>query len=363
MSADGILITGFPGFIAGRLVERLLADNDDGRFFLMCEPRFVFAARAKCEAIEKTHPAFAGRWHLVEGDVRQDDLALAPGVETLLKEHVRIVWHLAAIYDLAVPAALAYAVNVDGTVNVLDLCERLPHLERLMYVSTCFVAGQRKGRVYEDELDVGQTFKNHYESTKCWAEKHVRHRMKTIPTTIVRPAIVVGDSTTGETQKGDGPYFVMQLLFRLPAWAPMVNLGAMRAKVNLVPVDFVVDAMARLAAEPRAVGQTFALADPDPLTAREILERMVKTLNRAPVVGTLPWQVVAPVLKRRRIQKALRVPFESFAYCNHGVEFDTTRASSLLSELRAPCPPFEAYMPTLVDYARHHPSIFQEVRP
>lgn len=363
MSAEGVLITGFPGFIAGRLVERLLADPSDARFFLMCEPRFVLAARAKCEAIEKAYPAFAGRWHLVEGDIRQDDLALAPGVEALLRDHVRVVWHLAAIYDLAVPASLAYAVNVDGTVNVLDLCERLPHLERLMYVSTCFVAGTRNGRVYEDELDVGQTFKNHYESTKCWAEKHVRHRMKAIPTTIVRPSIVVGDSSTGETQKGDGPYFVMQLLFRLPSWAPMVNLGEMRAKVNLVPVDFVVDAMARLAAEPRAAGQTFALADPDPLTAREILEQMVKTLRRAPVIATVPWGVVAPVLKRRRIQKALRVPFESFAYFNHRVEFDTTHASKLLSDLRAPCPSFGQYMPTLVAYAQENPSIFQEVRP
>lgn len=358
MSDTGVLVTGFPGFLAGRLVERLHRDDPTSHFYLLCEPRFALAAQARCLALEKASPAFAGKWHLVPGDIRRADLGLAPGVEAILRDNVRKVWHLAAIYDLAVPASLAYSVNVDGTVHVLDLCERLPHLESLQYISTCYVAGDRTGRVYEDDLDCGQGFKNHYESTKCWAEKHVRHRMGHIPTTVYRPSIVVGDSVTGQTIKGDGPYFVMQLLFRLPRQAPMVNLGAMRAKVNLVPVDFVVDAMARLSVEPEALGKTVALADPDPLAAHEILGLFVDKLDRAPVLGTVPWGLVSPILKNKFVEKALRVPYEAFSYFNHPVEFDTTNASALLAPLREPCPAFPTYVPALLSYARQHPEIF-----
>jgi thioester reductase-like protein len=179
-----------------------------------------------------------------------------------------------------------------------------------------------------------------------------------LPTTIFRPSIVVGDSQTGETVKGDGPYFVMQLLFRLPKFAPMVNLGSMKARVNLVPVDFVVDSMARLSADPRALGKTVALADPNPLEAREILGLFVDELDRAPVLGTLPWKVVSPVLRRKHVEKALRIPYETFAYFNHPVEFDTTTASGLLSEHRQPCPSFATYLPALLAFAEKHPEIF-----
>lgn len=355
--ADGVLITGFPGFIATRLVERLVADEPGVRLFLLCEPRFVLTAKASCEALEKRLPAMVGLWHVVEGDIVHADLGLARGVGDLLREHVSRVWHLAAIYDLAVPASLAYRVNVDGTLHILDLCERLPKLQRLNYISTCYVAGDRTGRVYEDELDRGQSFKNHYESTKCWAEKHVRHRMSAIPTTIYRPSIVVGDSTTGVTQKGDGPYFVMQLLFRMPQWAPMVDIGPSTARVNLVPIDFVIDAMARLDRAEAAIGATVALADPDPLTAHEVLELFLKILGRRPSAGVVPVRV-ADLLASRRIAPFVRIPRQTFDYFNHPVEYDTTVASRLLAPLRPPCPALDTYLSTLVSYARQHPEIF-----
>lgn len=358
--AKGVLITGFPGFIASRLVERLVTDDPEVRLFLLCEPRFALTAKARCEALEQRLPAMAGRWHVVPGDIRRPDLGVAPGVEAQLREHVSRVWHLAAIYDLAVPESLAYHVNVDGTLHVLDLCERLPNLARLNYISTCYVAGDRTGRVYEDELDRGQAFKNHYESTKCWAEKHVRHRMSDVPTTIYRPSIVVGDSRTGETAKGDGPYFIMQLLLRLPQWAPMVDIGPSNARVNLVPVDFVVDAMALLDREAKALGATVALADPAPFTAHEVLELFLGLLGRRPSAGRVPLRV-ADLLTGKRLGPYVRIPRQSFDYFNHAVEFDTTVASRLLAPLRPPCPSLDTYLGTLLAYARTHPEIFAAV--
>jgi thioester reductase-like protein len=356
--ARGVLITGFPGFLAGRLVEKLIARHGAGaRFFLLAESRFVLAAADRCRQLEARFPGF--RWQVVEGDIRRPDLGLAPAARAALAESVREVWHLAAVYDLAVAPSFAYQVNVDGTLHVLDLCEQLPHLEKLNYISTCFVAGDRKGRIYEDELDRGQGFKNHYESTKHWAEKHVRRRMSGIPTSVFRPSIVVGDSETGETAKADGPYYVMGLLMRLPKRMPMVHLGASLAKVNLVPVDFVVDAMDRIAADPRSTGKTFALADPDPLRAREILPLMCEALGRAPVVGTVPDRIARAIVLRPDVQRALRAPSEMFDYFSHEAEFDTTNTSSLLDGVRGPCPRLPDYLPRLVAYAQANPRLFQ----
>lgn len=351
------LVTGFPGFIAARLVTALEKARPS-KWILLAEPRFVEAATAKMKVIEAEIPTVAGRWAVVAGDIRKADLGLTDSDAKKLRAEVTEVWHLAAIYDLAVPASLAYQVNVDGTLHVLDLCETLPKLGRLLYISTCYVAGDRVGRILESELDEGQGFKNHYESTKAWAEKLVRNRSRKIPTVIFRPSIVVGDSQTGETAKGDGPYFVMQLLMRLPKALPMVNLGQMKAPVNVVPVDWLVDAMVLLAAEPAAVGQTFQLADPHPVGAKDALALMIDALGRAPVVGTVPWAIVGPLVKRPRVAKLLRMPSEAFDYFHHHVEYDTTNTDKLLAG-RLPCPPLASYLPVLINYALDNPKIFK----
>lgn len=352
------LITGFPGFLAGRLVERLAADAPEARFDLVVEPRMLLAAKARAEQVAQRVPSFPGRWQLLPGDIRTPELGLSQATLADRTAEITDVWHLAALYDLAAPASLAYAINVDGTLHVLDLARRLPALHRLHYVSTCYVAGDRTGRVYESELDEGQGFKNHYESTKCWAEKHVRRVIPDVPVTIYRPSIVVGDAQTGETAKGDGPYFVLRLLERLPAWLPMVDVGPSKAFVNLVPVDFVIDAMVRLGRHAPAVGQTVALADPDPYTAHQVLEKFLLELGRRPQRGRVPARWVDALLRRRRVAQLAGLPREAVAYFNHEVEYDTRVASGLLAPLRGPCPAFDAYLPALVRYARNHPEIY-----
>src|SRR6476661_4570530 len=164
------LLTGFPGFLGTRLVRRLLADDAELGVAALVEPRM--AARAQEVAAEID----AERIEVIPGDITARDLGLGDRAEALAAE-VDTVFHLAAIYDLAVPIEAAQAVNVEGTGNVLEFCERCPDLKRLNYVSTAYVAGLRKGVVYEHELSLGQTFKNHYESTKFQAELWVRDRM------------------------------------------------------------------------------------------------------------------------------------------------------------------------------------------
>src|SRR5205823_4708900 len=163
---------------------------------------------------------------VVGGDIAERRLGLDVATWERLTAEVTRVYHLAAIYDLAVPVDVAQRVNVDGTGNVLELCLAAPNLERLAYVSTAYVAGRRTGVVYEHELVMGQGFKNHYESTKFQAEVWVRARLREIPTTIYRPAIVVGDSRTGETEKFDGPYYILRTIARAAERrAPIPQLG------------------------------------------------------------------------------------------------------------------------------------------
>jgi len=353
--ARHVFMTGFPGFIASQLVDRLATRDGDMAFTFVVQEHMRSHAEAAVAKLDAAHRGLAGRTRLVNGDITKQWLGMDEATYKKLAAEITNVWHLAAVYDLAVPEAVAYRVNVIGTSNVLDLCQDAKRLERLDYVSTCYVSGQRGGRVLENELDEGQTFKNHYESTKCWAEMEVRRRMHRLPVCIHRPGIVVGDSRTGDTDKYDGPYFVINLFMRLPGWLPMVNIGDGKARVNIVPVDFVVDAMAALMFEPKAIGQTVALADPSPHTAREIIEGLLEVLGRGKPLANVPAGMVEKALDVDRLRQLVKVPREAVIYFNHQVEYDTSNQQRLLAGTGVRCPDLIEILPTLVDYVKRNP--------
>jgi thioester reductase-like protein len=343
---DGqILLTGYPGFIGRRLADRLVEGG--ARVTALVEPRMAAAARA----------ASGGRIEVIEGDISRRRLGLPDSDWERLTAEVRHVFHLAAVYDLGVPLELAQRVNVDGTGNVLDLCLASERLERLNYVSTAYVAGLRKGLVYEHELVLGQGFKNHYESTKFQAEVWVRQELDRVPTTIYRPAIVVGDSRSGETQKFDGPYFLLRVLaFCERRGLPIPQFGRSGAPFNVVPVDFVLDALVAGASEPGATGQTVHLVDPEPVTAAELLGILsVAYAGRGPSYR-LPPQLVAAALHAPAVRAMFGgAPSESIRYLNHPVRFDVRRAAEVLggaAGLRVPR--FAEYAPALVRFFREH---------
>jgi thioester reductase-like protein len=342
---DGrVLLTGYPGFIGRRLADRL-ADGG-ARVTALVEPRMATAARE----------AAAGRVEVVEGDIAKPRLGLDEDDWMRLAADVRHVFHLAAIYDLGVPLELAQRVNVDGTGNVLDLCRECDRLERLHYVSTAYVAGLRSGVVYEHELSLGQGFKNHYESTKFQAEVWVRAEMHRVPATIYRPAIVVGDSRTGETQKFDGPYFMLRVIALCEERGlPIPQFGRSDAPVNVVPVDFVLDALVAVAGEPAAVGETLHLVDPEPVTAAELLRILAGAYAGRDPAYRVPPPLVTSALRLPAARKLFGgAPRESIRYLNHPVRFDTRRAAHLLGRAGLRVPRFEEYAETLVRFFRAH---------
>lgn len=351
MSARTILITGFPGFIATRLVARLLADEADSRIIVLVEPRMAGRAQEVAARLDA-----GSRVQVVTGDIGVRRLGLTPARHERLAGEVTQVFHLAAIYDLAVPAAVAERVNVLGTENVVAFCRACKNLERHDYISTAYTAGTRSGRVLEADLAAGQTFKNHYESTKFAAEVIVRGSLDEVPTAIWRPAIVVGDSQTGATDKFDGPYYLLRLISlcrRLHLPVPRIGRGD--AHFNIVPVDFVISALAVGSRTPAAIGKTFHLTDPDPLKSDEVLKVLAREYAGSTPRVRLPPAVLERSLRFRLVRALLAgTPPESLIYMNHPVQFDTTNTREILGAAGLQCPGFEAYAPAITSFFRAH---------
>src|SRR6195952_1729431 len=337
------LLTGFPGFLAGRLVPRLLADDDEARIVALVEPRMVERARTLAPDGVDIQP----------GDITDPKLGLdARTYDRLAAETVK-VFHLAAVYDLAVGAELAERVNVQGTQHVVDFCRRATQLERHHYISTAYVAGQRSGLVLEDDLAQGQAFKNFYESTKFAAEVVVRASMDAVPTTIYRPAIVVGDSQTGETQKFDGPYYLLRSM--AGPTGSLLPGGRGGAPFNVVPVDFVVDAISAGSRDEDAVGHTLHLVDPDPISSHELARLLaVEYIGKEPKLP-LPAGVVDRSLKLGFVRKLFGgTPRQSIVYLNHPVSFDTAQAGEVLGRNGLRCPRFPEYVGAMVKFYSEH---------
>lgn len=346
-----IFFTGFPGFLGSELLPRVVLRTDRDALCLV-QPKFRALAEERAAQLVKTHPALANRIHLMEGDLTEP-LAHVDAAE------VREIYHLAAVYDLAVPREVGLRVNVDGTRNVLDLAERAPRLERLHYVSTCYVSGRYHGVFTENDLQAGQSFNNYYEETKQLAEVEVRRRMSRIPATVYRPSVVVGDSAAGATQKFDGPYFVMQWLLRQPRLAVLPVVGRpSRYTFNVVPRDFVVQALTDLSGLTRSAGKTYALADPQPLTVDETIDTIAAATNRTVLRVPLTKGIAKGALRYvPGLYRLMRIPPAAVDYFVHPTSYDTSNATTELAAAGIAAPRLREYAPRLVQFARAHPEI------
>ena len=355
LQSTPLLLTGFPGFLADHLL-RELASATTGPIHLLCLPTLADKARRRMRRLEAAHPGLGGRWEVHGGDITRSHLGLGQKTYGALAAEVGVVWHLAAIYDLAVGREAAFEVNVGGTGRVLEFCAEAVGLQRLNYVSTCYVSGTRTGTILETELDCGQAHKNYYEETKFWAEVEVQRRAEQqgIPTAILRPGIIVGHSQTGEVGKYDGPYYIFQLLHRLPEWMPFPNVGRGDAAVNLIPIDFAARALVALGHNPGHQG-TYHIADPYPVTARQIVDSLLQLLGRKPAVGSLPPDWVERALANQLVKGWAEVPVEALAYFNHDARYDTRRSAEALGRLGISCPPLPTYLDRLLDYYLLHP--------
>ena len=352
-----IFFTGFPGFLGSALLPRVLERRAGDVAVCLVQTRFADVARARVEMLEARFPSVRGRIRLVEGDITQPGLGLADG--RALQADLSEIYHLAAIYDLSVTREAGLRINVDGTRHVVDFAQSVPRLERLHYASTCYVSGRHVGIYAETDLDLGQRFNNYYEETKFLAECYVQERMRAgLRATIYRPAIVVGDSRTGATQKFDGPYFLFQLLLRQPRLAVMPVVGNPElTRVNVVPSDFVTDAIAHLSGLSQSAGKVYQLADPAPLTVAEMLQSLARATRRSIVRLPLPRRLARFGLERvPGVYRCLRVPASALDYLDFPTHYASTNTQSDLAGTGIVAPPLRSYLARLVDFMRSHPN-------
>ena len=352
---ETFFITGFPGFIANRLLERLARQDCD--FILLVQPALLGRAREEIARIAPLSGRDVDQFTFVEGDISEPRLALSATDLDLVQQQTTRVFHLAAVYDLAVPEPLAMRVNAGGTRNVVELARKLPHLRQFHHVSTCYVAGKREGVILETELRHDAGYRNYYEESKYLAELEVESAKSDLPVTIHRPAVVCGDSKTGETGKYDGVYYLIHYLLRWPSVLSTINIGNHKVSLNLVPVDFVVDAMAALAFDERAIGKTLQLADPAPLTTNQLFNAIAKSIDGHKSKITAPAKLVRFFLMLPPSPRITGLPHHAVPYFFVKQLYDTTQAQQLLSPHGITCPPFETYVDQIIEFAKQNPRL------
>lgn len=344
--------TGFPGFISSQLIREIFRKNQAQEVVVIVLAGELMKANIEKDSIIAEFPNCSIR--IVEGDITLPNIGLENQTVQEVVPQIEVLWHLAAIYDLAVPRDIAWKVNVHGTTMVNDFVRSLPNLRRYMYFSTAYVAGTREGVLKENELIRPPAFKNYYEETKYEAEHRVEDLKSEIPLTIIRPGIVRGHSETGETIKFDGPYFFLNMVDKLK-WLPFIPyIGQSTSTINVVPVDYIINASTYLVDEKCAEGKTLHLTDPNPHPIQEVYRSMVKLLTNQNPKGQLPLILAKVSLQVPLIRKKLGVEQETLDYLTWNAHFDTTEASAILTKGGIICPDFIDTMPIMINFYLAH---------
>lgn len=344
------LVTGFPtSFLATRMVRKILAEEPLGRVVCVVQDKFAERARAVLAALPASQRA---RVELLEGDVAAMDLGLS-GKEFLgLAAEIDVIHHCAAATYLGVGQDIAERLNVDGTREILELAREAAHLERLVHWSTAMVCGARRGYVLEEELAAPDGFRNPIEETRHRAETLVRRAAKKLPVTVLRPATIVGDSVTGEIDRFEGPYLLVLVMLSSPVDLRMPLPGRGDVPLNLVPVDYVVDAGFAIASDPRSLGRTYHLVDPHPHSARRVFELVAEAVGRPVPRGFVPTNLATALLRTPGIERFAHVPRAFLEQLATEVVFDDRHTREVLDPLGIRCPAFDAYVDVMVQYVR-----------
>jgi thioester reductase-like protein/short-subunit dehydrogenase involved in D-alanine esterification of teichoic acids len=346
------VVTGGTGFIGRRVVSQLLARRADVEVL-------VLVRRGSLSRFERLATDCGERVKPLVGDLCAPNLGLTAEVLADLGDVAHVV-HCGAVYDITASDADQRAANVDGTRAVIELATRLD--ATLHHLSSIAVAGTYRGEFTENDFDVGQDLPTPYHQTKFEAESLVR-AAPGLRYRVYRPAVVVGDSRTGEMDKVDGPYYffpVLAKLARLPSITPMALPDTGRS--NIVPVDFVVEAVVHLMHLPGRDGQTFHLTAPKTVGLRSIYRGVAKAAGLPPLLGSLPRATAEPLLKVSGRAKVLRnmaatqlgIPAEVLDVVDLAPTFTCKHTAEALRGSGIAVPEFKSYAPALWRYWAAH---------
>jgi NAD(P)-dependent dehydrogenase (short-subunit alcohol dehydrogenase family) len=357
-------VTGATGFIGKRLVKKLLERKGAVVHFLIRKE-----SESKVAGLREYWGASAAKAVPVFGDLTSKKLGVASEDIKKLKGQVDHFYHLAAVYDLGADEESQIAVNVEGTRNTVELARAID-ASHFHHVSSIAAAGLYEGVFREDMFDEAENYEHPYFATKHESEKIVRKEFKGA-WTVYRPAMVVGDSQTGEMDKIDGPYYFFKLIQRmrqlLPPWMPSVGLEG--GRVNIVPVDYVVNALDHISHKSGIEKRCYHLVDPVGYRVGDVLDiftraahapRMNLFINAA-LLGFIPKGVkksllaVAPIRRvRNAVMKDLGLPEDILAFVNYPTRFDSREAQAMLKGTGIEVPNLKDYAWRLWDYWERH---------
>jgi NAD(P)-dependent dehydrogenase (short-subunit alcohol dehydrogenase family) len=357
-------VTGATGFIGKRLVKKLLQRKGAVVHFLIRK-----GSESKVPALREFWGASAARVQPVFGDLTSKKLGISAEAVKALKGKVEHFYHLAAVYDLDADEESQIAVNIEGTRNTVELARAID-AGHFHHVSSIAAAGLYEGVFREDMFEEAENYEHPYFMTKHESEKIVRKECK-VPWSVYRPAMVVGDSTTGEMDKIDGPYYFFKLIQRmrqlLPPWMPSIGLEG--GRVNIVPVDFVVDALDLISHKPGIEKKCYHLVDPVGYRVGDVLDIFSKAAHapkmnlfvNAALFGFIPRSItkglmaLAPVRRiRSAVMKDLGVPADMMTFVNYPTRFDCRDTLAMLKGSGIACPNLKDYAWRLWDYWERH---------
>jgi len=352
-------VTGGTGFIGRFLVQNLLERG---------EPVYVLVRKSglkKLPALRETWGVDDKRVIAITGDLAKPGLGVGAEDVKRLKGKIDHLFHLAAIYDLGASAEDQQRANIDGTRHAVEFAHEV-EAGRFHHVSSIAAAGLYDGVFREDMFEEAEDLDHPYFRTKHLAEGIVRSECKR-PWRIYRPGFVVGHSKTGYIDKIDGPYYFFKLIQKmrnmLPPWMPTIGIEG--GRINIVPVDFVADALDFLAHKKGFDGKCFHLTDPEPYRIGEVMNifaraahapQMTMRIN-ARMFGFIPAPILygigalSPVTRMvRAVLKDLGIPKDAFDFINWPTRYDNREAAKALKGSGIAVPPLDSYAAKLWDY-------------
>lgn len=356
-------VTGATGFIGRFVVQRLLARDPANQVFALVRA----GSEYKLEAMRERLGVDAKRLVPIRGDLTQKTLGVSKRDCDDLAGRIDHFFHLAAIYDLSVDENTQRYVNIEGTRSALKLAETLK-AGCFHHVSSIAAAGLYDGCFTETMFEEAGPLPNAYLLTKHESEALVRNESK-LPVRIYRPSMVVGDSATGEMDKIDGPYYLFKLVQKLgdliPAWFPLVNIEG--GWFNIVPVDFVADALVHIAHQPGLDGQCFHLTADRHYRLGELMNLIAGVADAPKASVQIPQRLFTsvPSLVRKGAQspvhlvmsqalETLDIPADAMQFMTYPTTFDNHQAKAALAGSGIEAPELESYAQQLWDFWSRH---------
>jgi nucleoside-diphosphate-sugar epimerase len=280
-----VLLTGATGLLGQYLIRDMLLDGH--RIAVLVRPTKKLTPAERIEQTMQMWDEQLGRQLprpiVIEGDITQDGLGLSAADSLWVKRYCTTMLHCAASLQFQEHNGEPYRTNVEGTRNVLAFCES-HDIHEMHYISTAYVCGNRHELVMEDDLNVGQEFRNDYEKSKFQAETLVRE-CSAFPKeklTVYRPVVITGDSETGYTSTYHGTYLYMKLASVLRDNVEPNEKGEYHLPVrwglkgderrNITAVEWNSKVILRIFNTPEAYGKTFHLAPSDPITMKDAID-------------------------------------------------------------------------------------------